>query len=257
MKSLEQLRHLFRLQYTLLLVTTIVVVHSSNAQVESAKGWYLPKHQINLLLGTGTRAFDGNHNLPGSNSVVGIAYNYNLNTHFYASFDYQFCFTNFDLMTTKRNFTKPPTTEFPVKVEVVNWSYTEGLEVRDIEPNLYALTNNDGYSRRQNVGLSVGYMRVTTRNILRIGLGYGFTSVSSRYAESRATSIAVFHTLNFENRSEWIPNMNLSYDFFITQQFSIGVRLSAQLNSNTSMTGCLALGYAPTFKQKTKKNPRV
>ncbi len=245
------------LQNICLTATLILFSIWANAQNQPSNGWSLPRHQVNFMIGKGGHIdnFDESRNL--GTTVVGMAYHYHLNRHFYTSIDYQFNFNTFDMVTQKRNFSAAPSPEYPLKVEVVNWQKKAGVESETKEPNLFELTNNEGFTRRQNVNLNVGFMRVTPRNILKLGVGYSHTAFVHRYVTSVRTNSAVLHTLNILETREWTPNIHFSYDFFLKQNLSIGFRANALMIPEAPLMGCLTVGYSPIFKNKTKNRPRV
>lgn len=135
----------------------------------------LPRQQVSIMVGAGGHIDNFDEARALGTKVVGVAYQYHLNRHLFASIDYQFSFNTFEMVNQKRNLAAAPTLEYPLKVEVVNWRKNAGLESITKEPNLFELTNNTGFTRRQNVNLNVGFMRVTPRNMLKLGGGYSYT----------------------------------------------------------------------------------
>jgi hypothetical protein len=259
MKSLYYILQKQVLQNTVLLIFTIGFLPITNAQKQT-RDWFLPQHQLNVLYGTSGQASPNNHNIPSSNTVLGLAYTYNVTRYLFASFDYQFAHSNYDLMTTKKNYiSKMPAADNGIKVLVVNSTdlYEDLYGQPMPEVNLYELTNNDGFMRRNSYNFTVGYMKVTTRNILRMGIGYSYTSVTGRFAETVLTAFQPIHTLYVGGRKYWVGNLMLSYDFYFNQNLSLGVRFNGFMENNPTLSGGLTLGYSPVFKAKLKKNPKV
>jgi hypothetical protein len=250
MKSLNHIMQLKILQNAVLFIFFLSSSPSTNAQNQT-RNWFLPQHQFNVLYGTNGQASPTNHNIPSSNTVLGFAYTYNLTSFLFASLDYHFAYSNFDLMTTKNNYI--------VKVSIVNSAnlYEDRFGQPKPEANLYELTNNDGFMRRNSYNFTVGYMKATARNILRIGVGYSYTSVTGRFTESISTFTQPIHTLYIGEQKDWVGNMMLSYDFYFNQSVSLGVRFNGFMINNPILTGCLSLGYSPVFNTKPKKNPKV
>lgn len=257
MKLLDSFFDIKGLQNTFLSLAWGLASISVCAQNQPSKDWSLPRHQVSVMLGQGGQPGNYNHNLNSKNTVVGLAYDYHLSRHFYASFDYQYCFNTFEIVDLKRNSTKAPTAEFPLKVEVVRWQNTEGGMSEFKEPKLFELSNNDGFLRRNNFNTGIGYMRVTSRNILKIGVGYSYTFYTARYVSTRGSSAGNLHTLNIEEQREWLTNVQLSYDFYVNQNISLGLKANILITGDSPLMCCLRLGYAPVFKPKMKKNPRV
>jgi hypothetical protein len=230
------------------------------AQTNKKNDWSLPQHQINLLYGTGGQAAQSNHNTPSSNTVLGLAYFYNPTPYLFASVNYQFSYSNFDLMTTKKNYiSRLPDSENPVKVSLVKSAnlFEDKYGQPKAETNLFELTNNEGFMRRSSYNFIVGYMKATSRNILRIGIGYSFTNVTGRFTESETSTVGPLHTLYTGEQKKWVGNIMLSYDFFFNQNLSLGVHFNGFMENNPTLAGCLTLGYSPVFKAKSKKNPKV
>ena len=245
------------LQNTVLLIFSIGFLPLTNAQT---RDWFLPQHQLNVLYGTSGQASPSNHNIPSSNTVLGLAYTFNPLPFLFASVDYQFAYSNFDLMTTKKNYiSKVPSSNDAVKVSIVNSAnlYEDRFGQPKPEANLYELTNNDGFMRRNSYNFTVGYMKATARNILRIGVSYSYTSVTGRFTESISTFAQPIHTLYIGEQKDWVGNLMVSYDFYFNQNVSLGVRFNGFMVNNPTLAGCLTLGYSPVFNAKPKKNPRV
>jgi hypothetical protein len=260
MKSLYHIIHQNTLQNTLLFVLCWLLSPFMYAQKQDSKDWYLPHHQLSVLYGTAGRGQQSNHNIPSSNAVFGLAYTYNLTPYLYASLDYQFAYSNFDLMTTKKNFIgKLPSAENPIKVSIVKSADLEedSYGQPKPEPNLFELTNNEGFIRRHNYNFSIGYMKVTARNILRLGVGYSYTNITGRFTESVISSAGALHTLYTGEQKAWVGNVILSYDFYLNQNLSLGVHFNGFMTNNPILSGCLALGYSPVLKTKNKKSPKV
>jgi hypothetical protein len=259
MKSLYHILQKRILQNAVLFIFSLGFLPIINAQKQT-RDWFLPQHQLNVLYGTSGQASPGNHNIPSSNTVLGLAYTYNVTPFLFASFDYQFSYSNYDLMTTKKNYIlKVPAFDNGIKVSIVNSAnlFEDRYGQPKPETNLYELTNNDGFMRRNSYNFTVGYMKATARNVLRIGVGYSYTSVTGRFTESLSTTLQPIHTLYVGEEKDWVGNVMLSYDFYFNQNVSLGVRFNGFMVNNPNLAGCLTLGYSPVFNAKPKKNPRV
>lgn len=224
---------------------------------QNSKPWVLPRHQLQIQLGTGAIAGIHPANYPNSSGIYGIAYNLNVTRHLFASFDYQVMSNGFDLF--KNNI---PTTEKARKVQVFN--YKDLGESYSLEQNanntLFELTSNEGFIRRQNYNFSAGYMTVTTRNILRFGLGGSYSAYQARRVESKVTRFGNADYLYIYDDAKWYLNFTFSYDFFIKQNWTIGLRSNFIFQETFMPFGaCLTFGYAPIFNnnKKNSKVPRV
>ena len=224
---------------------------------QNSSAWILPKHQFQVQIGTGAIAGVHPASYPSSSSIVGLAYNFNATKNVFASFDFQSMGNSTDLFSFS-----PPTNEVPRKVQVFNFKDLGESFSNEINTNntLFALTNNDGFIRRQNYNLSAGYMTVTARNIFRVGVGCSYSAYQARRAESKFTNLGRVDYLYIYDGALLLVNLTVSYDFFITQNWTIGLRSNYLFQRTFMPFGAgLTVGYAPFFncQKKIKVQPRV
>jgi hypothetical protein len=227
------------------------------AQTNKNNAWFLPRHHLTVMAGSGEAAGVGTHNYPGGHTALGLSYTYHVSQHWYGSIDYQLISTNFDLFNQKEGLPNLPSTENPVKVQIRTLSDAGNGYVLSETKNLFELTDNTGFARRNNYSFDVGYMTVSSRNILRIGIGGTYTTFVGRFGDSYNASLARLLYVNQSEEKTWAINMVASYDFFITQNLSIGLRFNTLFKDFPPTNGCLTVGYAPVFKDRMKKKPRV
>jgi hypothetical protein len=256
-----KLLDLFYSEKKLLIPFCIVILggffYEITAQTNKNSAWFLPRHQINVMAGTGDAGGISNHNYPGGHTALGLGYTYHINQHWFGSADFQLTYTNFDLFSRQDALLDMPSTEKPVKVQIRTLSDAGNGFVQSETQNLFELTNNLGYARRQNYNFDFGYMTVTSRNILRIGIGGTYSTFVGRHGSSQISSLANLLYVNKAEEKIWAVNLMASYDFFINQNLSIGLRFNGLLKDFPPVNGCLTIGYSPVFKDRMKKKPRV
>jgi hypothetical protein len=227
------------------------------AQTNKKSAWFLPRHQINVMAGTGDAGGIGDHNYPGGHTALGLGYTYHITQHWFGSIDFQLINTDFNLFSRENALLDLPSLEKPLKVQIRTLSDAGNGYVLSETQNLFELTNNLGYARRQNYSFDFGYMTVTNRNILRIGVGGTYSTFVGRHGSSELSSLANLLYVNKAEEKIWAVNLMASYDFFINQNLSIGLRFNGLIKDFPPVNGCLTLGYAPVFKDRMKKKPRV
>jgi hypothetical protein len=257
--------HLFNLFFStkaihilLFLVVSGGIFSDLTAQANRRNDWVLPHHHINLMVGSGAAGGVANHEYPGDNMVLGLSYTYHVTQHWFGSVDYQLISGNFDLFGKHNFVSNVPSLVNPTKVQIAENSNTYGTYSESgVKPNLYELTDNIGFSRRQNYSFNIGYMAVTHRNILRIGVGYSHSTFVGRYASTESSSVKTLLYVYQSEEQLWLANIMASYDFFINKNLTIGVRFNGLIRNNPPLNGCITVGYCPVFKNKTKQKPRV
>jgi hypothetical protein len=257
MKLLDLFFNKKTILFLFLLVVSGGAFSDIKAQTNKNNAWFLPRHQLNIMAGSGEAGGLGNHNYPGGHTVLGLGYTYNLTQHWFSSVDYQLISSNFDLFDQNHGLVNMPSSENPVKVQIRTLSDVGNGFVESETKNLFELTNNTGFARRNNYSFDFGYMTVTTCNILRIGVGGTYTTFVGRFGSSENSTLATLLYVNQAEEKKWVVNMMASYDFFINQNLSIGLRFNGMFMDFPPVNGCLTLGYAPVFKDRMKKKPRV
>jgi hypothetical protein len=257
MKLLDLFFYKKTILFLFLLVVSGTVCSKIIAQTNKNNAWFLPRHHLNVMAGSGEAGGLGNHNYPGGHTVFGLGYTYHLTQHWFGSVDYQLISSNFDLFNQKHGLINMPSAETPVKVQIRTLSDAGNGYFQSESKNLFELTDNTGFARRQNYSFDFGYMTVTSRNILRIGIGGTYTTFVGRHGSSDISTLTKLLYVNQAEEKKWVVNMMASYDFFINQNLSIGLRFNGLIMDFPPVNGCLTIGYAPVFKDRMKKKPRV
>ena len=259
-----------------------VIFILSCAQLQSwaqaKENWVLPKHQIQVQGGMSNNTdYLGFINSFANCPYVGATYYYNFLHKWYASLDYQYIQGTFKMgLTSYKNIDNTtfetirtyPSPENPMSLPLVRMTQNRSTKDTDIKKSEYVkVVSPDGLYKRNHYNLNGGYMRVTPRNILRIGLGITYFRLQSRdiltnVEESKTNSvIANIPHLRYLDKKGWEFNTRIAYDFFITQKLSIGLQLSSISTINifqgTARQAGLTVGYAPFALNKKSVKPRV
>jgi hypothetical protein len=265
-----------------LLAFYILCCVHTQSKAQSKTNWTLPKHQIQLQGGMSNNSdflgfIDHFANCP----YTGATYYYNFSTHWYASLDYQFMQGSFkmgqlsykDLGNNQlETLSTYPSAENPMQLPVVKMTQNRPTTDTDIKKSDYVKLNSpDGLYRRNHYNLNGGYMRVTPRNILRIGLGISYYRLESRdiliniiedpYDKFNIKNILTLPHLRYLDIKGWDFNARIAYDFFITQKLSVGLQLSSLstmkgFESKARQAG-ITVGYSPSFTKKKGALPKV
>jgi hypothetical protein len=265
-----------------LLACFILCCVNTQSWAQSKMNWTLPKHQIQLQGGMSNNGdflgfIDHFANCP----YTGATYYYNFSTHWYASLDYQFMQGSFKmgLLSYKdlgNNQTEAirtsPSSENPMRLPIVKMTQDRPTTDTDIKKSDYVqVTSPDGLYRRNHYNLNGGYMRVTPRNILRIGFGISYYRLESRdiligvipeqSTKDNFTYLANVPHLRYLDIKGWDFNARIAYDFFITQKLSVGLQLSSLstmkgFNSKARQAG-ITVGYSPSYSKRKGSLPKV
>jgi hypothetical protein len=258
-----------------LLTCFILYCVHTQSKAQSKTNWTLPKHQIQLQGGMSNNGDNVGRANPFANCpYVGSTYYYNFSTHWYASLDYQFIqgsfkmglvnylfSTNISEFEVKKTY---PSEEKPMLLPLVKFNIDRPTTDTDIKTSEYVkVTSPDGLYRRNHFSINGGYMRVTPRNILRIGVGFSYSRLESRDILSlvlaKPNNVNLPH-LRYLNVADLALNALIGYDFFVTQRLSVGLQLSSLstkgFNSQVRQAG-ITVGYAPSFTKKKGALPKV
>jgi hypothetical protein len=271
------------LKYIYILIIVLCVRTLGMGQINDK--WTLPKHQIQAQMGMSNNTdFLGTINPFPNCPYLGATYYYNFSTKWYASFDYQFMQGTFKMgilnFITQDNklfdaIKTYPSVENPILMPIVMYDENRFTFEDDIKNSKYVkVTSPNGLYRRTHYSLNGGYMRVTSRNMLRIGVGVSYFRLESRDIltnvveyDKRNTqvdqivSLVNFPYLRVLDIKDIAFNARIAYDFFLTQQLSVGLQLNHLVDkkgfvSKARQAG-ITVGYSPSFLKKKRGQPRV
>ncbi len=250
-----------------------------NALSQSKDAWILPKHQLNIQLGTSTfKDYIGADKASSNIPFIGLSYTYNVSLHWYAHFNWQLMRTQFTMgenIFTDNGFRRMvASASSPLSLPIIELKAHEDRQsfIAEIKnAPLINLTSPKGFYQRNQFNLNIGYMKVLPRNILRIGLGISYFRTQSRAMQSISVVPIDENTFGYGTHIPHlalkdISNINfnglISYDFFINQEIAIGAYLGELINKNrarqTTQLG-LTFGYSPHISifNKNKLKPKV
>jgi hypothetical protein len=227
--------------------------------------WTLPQHQFTAQFGVGSMFDVPSHNTDDIGTTVsGLNYTYNFSRRWYTQVSWQNMRGSFDLGETVyngRSYEFRPllaSKEAPIVVPLVALNENRQTSIADIKSaTLVKLTAPIGLYERNQFSINFGYMKVLPRNVLRIGVGIYGQQTRSRsmasYVSNFSTPISHLLVLKWY---ELGYTGTISYDFFLTQKWSLGLYLGTAITQervpNCFQSG-LTIGYAP-FKNYYRKN---
>jgi hypothetical protein len=260
-------------RYTGLILLVLLCPQIGKAQFQ--KAWRLPKHQVQLQTGiVNNTDYLGLIDPIDNSYYVGGTYYYNFSSHWYASADYQHTQGLFKMGTRRfestdtetKTFYDYPSTQKPWTMPIVRLNQDRSTKESDIRASEYVkVTSPTGQYSRTHYNLNGGYMRVSPRNILRIGVGVSYFRLKSRdiltnIVDNAGTNSNILNLqhLRVLDVSGMAFNARIAYDFFITHNLSVGLHLNALsvnkvFNSDARSVG-VTFGYALT---KKSVKPRV
>jgi hypothetical protein len=241
--------------------------------------WILPKHQLSAQFGSSKfEPYQAVDNAGDNIPSAGLAYTFNLSSHFYARFDAQImrnAFVMGENIYVNNDFRRMvASVDSPLTLPLVRLTLTEDRQTLASEikkAELIRLSSPNGFYQRNQYNLNMGYMKAAPRNILRIGLGVSFSRV-----QYRAMQTVILNPPDAAGNTfgAWIPHLVIKdirnfdlngligYEFFLTQKWSIGLQYNALFSKNrelrTSTTG-ITIGYAPykSYFKRRKLEPRA
>jgi hypothetical protein len=249
---------------------------------QSKSLWVMPKQQLNFQFGQSQMSdYVVNNHALATMPALGLAYTYNFSPHWYTQLNWELIQkrfimgesvysgtgTQYNRMVASKD---TPFTLLLVRLKLKeNQNAATSSDIRNA--NMVNLTSPYGIYRRNQFSLNFGYMQVLPRNILRLGVGISYFQVQSRDIQTGVFDKTGDNSYLFSSNiphlfikdiQNWGFNMQLGYDFFLTQEWSLGLSLStvsdAAFNTHTLQYG-LTIGYAPhkSYDKKAKKKPKA
>jgi hypothetical protein len=267
------------LKYISILIITLCVQTLGIGQINDK--WTLPKHQMQAQMGMSNNTDFLGYIDPFANCpYAGATYYYNISPKWFASAEYQFMQGTFKMGLLSYKFNQDitetiktyPSVESPMLMPIVRYTENRLTGEADIKSSKYVkITSPDGLYRRNHYSLNGGYMRVTSRNILRIGVGISYFRLESRdiltaIVENPSNSSNVNYIMNLPHVrildiKDVAFNARIAYDFFLTQQLSVGIQLNHLVEkkgfASKARQAGITVGYSPSFLKKKGGQPRV
>lgn len=227
--------------------------------------WVLPQHQLTAQFGVGTTFNVPDNNVDALSTVVGgLNYTYNFSRRWYAQASWHVMRGNYEMgerfYTGSRTEFRPVlvSAEAPLLLPMVRLSENQPTALSDIaNAPIVKLTSSDALYERTQFSVIFGYMKVLPRNVLRVGVGIHERGTRSRTIATQIYNfnVPISHLLITKGR-DWGYVGTISYDFFLTQKWSLGLNLGVairrDIEPNCFQSG-LTVGYAP-FKNHYKKS---